>query len=401
MKKYPTGNMSPETPLAKRIKRHVIGRMRTYFSVTAPGLENLCLNELQPLPLAVKEATVSPGGVRFNGRLQDCYLANLYLRTANRILLRIGSFKATHFSRLEKNVAAIPWELYLRPEHRLKIHITAKHCRLYHTQAIANRILENMNNHLPKIETEGQQELSSSVQRIFVRGEDDRFTLSIDSSGEMLYKRGLKKHHSAAPLRENLAAAALLLAGYTGSEPLIDPMCGSGTFALEGALMAKQIPPGWFREFAFMGWPSYRPKRWEYLKRQAEGQFAQAAKPHIFASDKDPNICSRLEQCIIQNGLSDVIQVISKNFFDSAPHAITDQAGVVTINPPYGLRIGTHPESKKLFRAICDKLQADYKTWRLVLIAPSEKLADGVPFNLRTYPLFHGGLKLVLMVGRI
>ena len=394
--------MQTEISLSKRIKRHVIGRTRSYFIACPPGFESLCAKELTAIPLNVQHASVIPGGVEFKGRLDDCYLANLNLRTANRILLRLHAFKASNFKHLEKRLAEIPWELYLPHHSTLKIRATVKHCRLYHTGAIEKHFGESIANGLAQTEIkDGDGPDLESPQQIFVRGIDDRFTVSIDSSGDNLYKRGLKKHAGTAPLRETLAAASLLLAGYSGKEPLVDPMCGAGTYSLEAALMVKKIPPGWFREFAFMQWPAYRPKRFGYLKRQFEDYFVQPEKPLIFASDKDPLACRQLEQCTQQFGLSDTVSINNADFFELVPRDFTDQPGLVTINPPYGRRMGTRQESTELFQAICEKLARDYKGWKLVLIAPIKLLEKKVPFKLKTYPLFHGGLILKLMVGKI
>lgn len=394
--------MSSETPLSKRIKRHVVGRLRTYFAATSPGFENICLGELHDLPLSKKTASIVPGGVEFQGQLMDCYLANLYLRTANRILMRIHTFKASNFTQLEKKLFDIPWELYLRAEQHPKIHVSNRHCRLYHSEAISERILTGITNRKAKEDfIEDKEGISSVRQNVYVRGVDDHFTISIDSSGNNLYKRGIKKHPGAAPLRETTAAAALMLAGYTGSKPLLDPMCGSGTISLEAALVAKNIPPGWFRDFAFMHWPSFQSKRWAYLKRQSENLVVHLIKPMIRASDTDPSACSRLEKCIAEFNLSDAVTIDHKNFFDLYPTEPTDQMGFVAINPPYGRRIGSKRESEKLFEAICGQLKQHYKGWKLVLFVPHKKLTKHIPFKLREYPVSHGGIRLRLMVGRI
>jgi putative N6-adenine-specific DNA methylase len=394
--------MSSESPLTKRIKRHVIGRRRDYFAVTAPGFETLCLNELQSLVPDHSAASAHTGGVAFKGRLKDCYLANLNLRTANRILMRIESVDATSFSQLQKKLSDIPWELFLKAGQVLQTHVTTRHCKLYHTGAISERILKSIKARKKNSGLMVPDEKSPSVtQNIHVRGVDDRFTVSIDSSGESLYKRGLKQHTGAAPLRETLAAVSLSLAGYSGKEPLIDPMCGAGTYSLEAALMVKKIPPGWFREFAFMQWPAYRTKRFEYLKRQFEDDFVQPEKPVIFASDKDPQACRQLERCSRQFGLSDTVSINKADFFDLVPSDLTDQPGLITINPPYGRRIGTRQESSEMFHAICETLAHQYKGWKLVLIAPRKQLEKKVSFKLKTYPLLHGGLRLQLMVGKI
>ena len=394
--------MSSESPLTKRIKRHVIGRRRDYFAVTAPGFETLCLNELQSSVPDQLSASADTGGVSFKGRLEDCYLANLNLRTANRILMRIETVNATSFSQLQKRLSDISWELFLRADQVLQTHVTTRHCKLHHTGAISERILKSIAGRKKNTEFMVPDEKSSNVpQNIYVRGIDNRFTVSIDSSGDNLYKRGLKQHTGTAPLRETLAAASLSLAGYSGKEPLVDPMCGAGTYSLEAALIAKKIPPGWFREFAFMQWPAYRTKRFEYLKGQFQDDFVQPEKPLIFASDKDPLACRQLEQCTRQFGLSDTVSIHNADFFDLVPGDFTDQPGLITINPPYGRRIGTRQESIEIFQAICEKLAREYKGWNLVLIAPTKQLKKKVPFKLKAYPLFHGGLTLKLMVGKI
>jgi putative N6-adenine-specific DNA methylase len=178
-------------------------------------------------------------------------------------------------------------------------------------------------------------------------------------------------------------------------------MCGAGTFSLEGALMAKRIPAGWFRDFAFAGWPSYLAKRWDYIRRQAHSGFVQPERPMTFASDTDPDACQRLKGCVEKYGLSDAVSVYQKDFFDLAPRELTDQTGVICINPPYGRRLGQKHDSQKIFHAICEKLKSDYRGWKPVLIAPSKKLAGTVPFATESYPILHGGLKLTLLVGTI
>ena len=391
--------MPPKDPLSKRIKRHVIGRRHNFFVATSPGFEPVCLQELLKLKPDASAACVTPGGVEFEGRLDDCYLANLNLRSANRILMRIHTFKSSNFRKLEKKLLDIPWELYLHADRLPEVHVTTKHCRLRHSGAIAERFRTTIASQLSRLESD--KKITSAKQSIYVRGIDDCFTVSIDSSGDLLYKRGLKKHAGKAPLRETLAATALLLAGYDGSDPLLDPMCGSGTFSLEGALMAKRIPAGWFRDFAFMGWPSFRPKRWNYMRRQAESQFVKPDRPMIFASDTDPGACQKLERCVQKYSMSDAVQVNSRDFFDLDLRELTERVGVICINPPYGRRLAGRNQSEKFFQTICDRLKQEYRGWNLVLFAPSRKLAGTIPFQTKSYPILHGGLKLALLIGKI
>lgn len=393
--------MTAASPLFKRIKRHVIGRRHPFFAATSPGFEAICHQELLALQPTARQACITPGGVAFDGRLDDCFRANLDLRLPNRILMRIRTFKAANFRQLERKAGDIPWELYLHPGSLVKVHVATTHCRLRHSGAISERVQRIVDCRLSGLEAGSTVPVRRTPQHIYVRGVEDRFSLSLDSSGELLYKRGLKSHTGKAPLRETLAAGALLLVGYDTREPLVDPLCGTGTFSLEAALMAKRIPPGWFRNFAFEAWPSFLERRWKYIRRQAESKFLQPERPLIFASDIDRRVCQKLRSCIQQHNLTDAVQVRQIDFFDLDPLELSDQAGTICINPPYGLRLGARPQSEKFFHALVEKLSRTYRGWKLALVAPSRKLARRLPFKGQILTLRHGGLRLALLIARI
>jgi len=195
-------------------------------------------------------------------------------------------------------------------------------------------------------------------------------------------------------------------AGYTGKEILIDPLCGSGTFSLEGAMRALNIPAGQFRNFAFTDWPCFRPPQWKFIKRQAHASSIKISKPMIFASDKNLAVCQVLKRQVSKSGFSDAIRVVQKDFTDLSPKRIMEQAniaapGIVALNPPYGRRLGTFKESQLLFDEIFQKLKSDFRGWKLALIAPDKKIAQKAPFKVKSLPLFHGGLRLNLLIGRI
>jgi putative N6-adenine-specific DNA methylase len=391
-----------ETPLKKRIKRHVIGRKRQFFAATAPGLETICREELRVLLPSGKPMAIVEGGVKFEGRLHDCYLADLNLRTANRLLMRIESFHAANFRELEKNLIAVPWELFILQDTPTHIRVTSRHSRLYHKDAVAGRVQASIALRFAQNEFSGEASPEPTVtQQIFVRLSDNRFTLSIDSSGDLLHKRGIKPRAAKAPIRETLAAAALILSGYTGTEPLVDPMCGSGTFAIEAALIAQKIPPGRFRDFAFMEWPSFQPKRWQHMKQAAEKKIVQTNTPFIFASDRDDRAVCELEDSVTQHGLSGIVAVSTRDFFDLSPTELTNRPGLVTLNPPFGRRLGLRRESEALFLSVCERLKKEYKGWKFVLISLNPRLAGMIPFRSTTHLLPHGGLKVALMTGRI
>ncbi|MGE5258595.1 MAG: THUMP domain-containing class I SAM-dependent RNA methyltransferase [Hyphomicrobiales bacterium] len=383
------------SPLEKRIKRHVVGKPHDFFAVTAPGFEELCRSELAALGLNGRAVV---GGVEFNGRLHECYLANLSLRTASRVLLRAHSFQAVHFSELEKRITAFAWELYLKPGSLQKIHVTTHHCRLHHTDAIAERIRNGIERRLSPLDESGP---TAAVQQVFVRGRHDRFTVSIDSSGENLYLRGIKTHPGIAPLRETIAAAALMRGGFTGAQTLLDPMCGTGTFSLEAALIAKNIPPGWFREFAFASWPGFRSQRWDHLRRKTAERFSALSIPRIFASDLDPEACGALEKSLRTHGLSDAVAVTRRDFFELVPRDLTERPGVVVINPPYGRRLGRAAEGRELIRAIIARIQEHYQGWKFILVAPAGRDWPATGSSLEVYPVFHGGLSVNVIVGNV
>ena len=389
--------------LEKRIKRHVVGRMREYFVATAPGLESVCLQELSSSPLTVHEAKICPGGVVFHGRLVDCYRANLYLRTAGRVLMRIGTFKAAGFHELEKKCSGLPWELFLGPQQEVAFRIRAKKSRLYHSGAIADRFQSGISDRMASTQPPHEQEQRRQPQTIFVRAVDNRFTVSLDSSGVNLHKRGLKKSNATAPLRETTAAAILMLAGYCPPDPLLDPMCGSGTFSTEAAMRASNIPAGWFREFAFTGWPAHRQtsRRWEHLKTEAGKRIAIPKRPVVLASDIDRRACDIYKQSIQGHLFSAAIDISPGDFFNSRPPQLTHRRGLVVINPPYGRRIKAPEGTRTLLERIGNKLIRDFGGWKFALVVPAKSMLGRVSLSAEIFPIFHGGLQVFAAIGQV
>ena len=293
--------------------------MNSFFAVTAPGLEALTTQELQRLnllPDTVAIATAGSGGVVFQGDLNALYRANLHLRTASRVLVRIGDFSAAAFSELRKKASRLDWEHYLVPGQPVAIRAICKASKLYHADAVAERIAGAIADrlgkpivrqkpgdeeaaHLPcregsscgtlrlrsslrsphlgilpgaQVSQEGSRhptsrDISTSgyvtgcrerpSQLVVVQLSHNRCTVSVDASGELLHRRGYRQAVAKAPLRETLAAALLLAAPWDIATPLIDPFCGSGTIPIEAALLALGVAPGRQRCFAFMNWPGF------------------------------------------------------------------------------------------------------------------------------------------------
>ena len=382
----------------KRVRRHVAGRVRAYYAITTPGFEDFCRQELIGLGIDRSGLSVDAGGVTFAGRLEDCQRANLHLRTATRILMRIDAFSATNLRRLEKKTGDIAWELFLPSGRIPDVKVSSHRSRLYHTEAIARSIQDSISHRLDQA---CGSPPSVFPQTVFVRVVEDRFTISLDSSGKPLYKRGVKAGPSRAPIRETLAAAILMAAGYDPRRPLVDPLCGSGTFSLEAAMMAKRMAPGVKRAFAFMDWPAFREGQWAFLKREAESLIQRLDEPLIFASDVDAGACERLAGMIADNGLSDAARAEQKDVFQCESHQYGSGPGLVTINPPYGIRIGSARQAHDLFNGICRHLAEAFNGWDVAVIAPHRDLARRLPFPARRLPLLHGGLRLTLILGTI
>ena len=394
--------MATLSAFEKRVKRHVIGRSHLFFAGATPGLEQLCKKELTTTPLTLSTASRVTGGVEFTGRLNDCYTANLVSSIANRILMRIHTFNATNFRRLEKIVRQFPWELYIKSGTAMDFSVSTHRSRLMHTTAIAECFQVGADHHgrQPTVPAANDGK-PASVQQVFVRVVDDRFTVSLDSSGSLLYRRGIKVHPAAAPIRETIAAAVLALAGYSADVPLLDPMCGAGTFALEAAMKARNMPAGWFRGFAFFDWPAFRPQRWAHIRKQCRQQFRPSRPLSIFASDSDPNACRRLKKTVESAGFSDMVAVEQTDFFDVAPDALAKNTGLVVLNPPYGRRVANRKESDRLFGDICHKLSTDYRRWRVGMVVPYKKWLEKIRFKHSTHPIRHGGLQVFIVTGRV
>ncbi|HVD60661.1 MAG TPA: THUMP domain-containing protein, partial [Gemmatimonadaceae bacterium] len=217
------------------------------FAVAAPGLETILARELEDL--GIIGAEVVEGGVSFRGNIAQLYEANLALRVASRVIVRVARFHADSFHELERRAKKIPWNEYLAPGARVRFRVTCRKSRLYHSDAVAQRFADAVNARIGNVSIETATDDDDSAdaaptQLFIVRITHDDCVVSVDSSGELLHRRGYRLATGKAPLRETLAAAMVLASGWDSTRPLIDPMCGSGTIAIEAALLARGIAPG-------------------------------------------------------------------------------------------------------------------------------------------------------------
>ena len=370
----------------KRIKRRISARPHVFFAVYPPGLGSVCEKEVLQVSQKAREIfsdhykisdiKVLPGGIEFKTRLKTACLANILMGSSTRILMRLASFKADGFRRLEAQVKAIDWELYLPHQALADIRVTTHKSRLYHSTAIADRIRPIVHDRLCLKDTLRHHDVTGSAgsipQTLMVRGENDRFELSLDMSGTPLYKRGIKEKIVKAPLRETLAFAILTRLGLSEQDTLVDPMCGSGTFSLEGAMMQCAMPPGAFRSFAFEAWPGFEEKSITHARNKlmaaARACMDAGTLPPIPAQDLDRTAIDHLKQTCTRDKVFQRICPVCDDFFNLKPPPITDNQGVIVLNPPYGIRLDQNNDITTFYKKIGQKLTADFKGWRAGII---------------------------------
>lgn len=369
--------------------------MKTYrmFAVAAPGLEESCLREIQTLDL--QEAQFLPGGVAFSGQLHDLYRANLWLRTASRVLVRVAELRATSFPDFFKKVLRLPWGHFIRPETPVKVRATSRGSRLVHTGRIARTLGEGIDRALGR----GAQAAGENSQLVLARFENDRCTLSVDSSGELLHRRGYRVNVTPAPLRETLAAGLLMELGWDGGCPLCDPLCGSGTILIEGALLASGRAPGAERRFSFMDWPRFRAGRWSLLRDEAAKQSRPGASMPIFGSDRDPAAIAAARANAKRAEVQPLVALAQHRLEDCVPPA---DAGLVLCNPPYGARLGGDCDLNQFYASLGRTFRKRFAGWQVALLSPDKHLAQGTGLNLTPVKKFdNGGLCVQLWSARL
>jgi putative N6-adenine-specific DNA methylase len=364
----------------------------TLFAVAAPGLEEVVGGELRADQLGAGEVLRAVGGVSFAGDLALLVRANLKLRAATRVLLRIASFPAHHLNDLYQNAREVDWGRWVAAGRPVQIKATCHRSKIYHSDAAAERVRQAIQERA-KLSVAGQQ--ATEAQEVLVRIDDNQCELSLDSSGEPLYRRGLKLEAQAAPLRETLAAGLLLLCGYDGREALLDPMCGSGTFVLEAGAIALGRAPGLERRFAFLDWPGFDETLWTAELARCRKSEREAPPAPLFASDKNGGAVGITRRNLERARLDRFVQLERRLLADLRPPA---ERGLLVCNPPYGGRLGRGERLEDLYAELGRVVRERFSAWRLGLVTSQERLAaaTGLKFTSVSAPLHHGGLKVRL-----
>ncbi len=382
--------------LSKRIKRHVTAIPHDFRAICHPGFEKTCEAEFRALGFTAP-AKASFGALDFTAKLNEAWKLTAFSRTCTRVVMRIESFSAENFGRFEKKSQGIPWELFFSKNSMPSIRVTSKKSRLYHTDAVAERIERIVRETLEK---NGENFGEPFPQNLFVHFENDRCTLSADLAGIPLYKRGFERHVESAPIRDTLAASILLEAGLLHTNELFDPMAGSGTFSSEAALLMSGANLWRTRRFALQNAPSFRPNAWNFMTRNTPGlKLFPGFKIH--AADISKKAFETIRYNLEKEGaapflreLSESAIEISQSDFFELPK--TKGSSLLVLNPPYGKRISA--DVPRLYREIGKKIRTDLSLSKAAVIVPNAEAEKALGLSpKRKIRTLHGGLEVRIL----
>lgn len=347
------------------------------FAVSAPGIAGLVTAELRALGVEPTEETLA--GVSFVASRRDLARANLWLRTASRVLVRLDTFEATDFATLERRAKLVPWASVLKAGAHVQLRVTCRKSRLYHSDAVAERIARGIELRVTgsrvdlRAADEEEDVAAGAPQLIVVRFDHDQCTISADSSGALLHRRGWRQAVAKAPLRETLAATLVTTSGWHREVPLVDPFAGAGTIAIEAALRARNLAPGIARVFAMEAWPGTHSGLLTLLRKEAHSLARAGAKVPIIAADRDAGACAAAVSNAERAGVGADITVVQRSVSETDLTSVGAQGFVVT-NPPYGVRVGSGGDLRSLYQRLGNVVRAGGAGWHITLLAAERAL---------------------------
>ena len=352
----------------------------------SPGLESILAGEARALGFA--KVAITKGGVSVEGGWPDVWRANLEVRGASRVVARIAEFRALHLAQLDKRARRVEWGKVLRADVPFRVEATCRASRIYHSGAAAQRVERAIREEL------GAPAATDAEVCIRVRLDDDLCILGVDTSGDLLHKRGFKEAVAKAPMRETMAAMFLRACGYDGREPVLDPMCGSGTFVIEAAEVAAGLKPGRSRRFAFEQLATFDAVAWQALRNPAESGVAPRSR--YYGRDRDAGAIAMSRANAERAGVSAWTEFADGDVADLVPPE--GPPGLVIVNPPYGDRIGGNGGVEATYRALGVTLRGRFSGWRVGLVTTDATLVQAtcLPFVAHGPPVSHGGLRVTL-----
>jgi putative N6-adenine-specific DNA methylase len=369
-----------------------------FFATCPRGLEPVLSSELSAL--GADEVRATDGGVHFCGPGSLSYRVNLHSRIASRVLWRIAQSRYNDEQHIYDTVLALPWSDYFDVTRTIRINITAIKSPLksldFTTLRIKDAICDKfrqLTGERPSVDTREPD------IRIHAFLEQSQMTLYLDTSGDALFKRGVRQYTNIAPLRENLAAGILLLAGWQPGTPLLDPMCGSGTFLIEAALMSFSIAPGIGRHFAFEKLHTFNEEKWQAMREEAIATQKPVTALPIYGSDLYGDELKAAKLNLENAGLSDAVMLKQANVLEISAPA---DHGVLVANLPYGERMGELDEMRVLYPQLGDVLKQKFKGWNAYLLTADLDMPKSIRLSVsRRTPLFNGALECRLFEYKI
>lgn len=358
------------------------------IATSAMGLEALVAKEVRALGY---ECQVENGRISFQGDEKAIARSNMWLRTADRIKVKVGEFKATTFDELFEKTKALPWENYLPEEAEFPVSGKSVKSKLFSVsdcQGIVKKaIVERMRTHYKKT---GWFDENGPLFKIEVALLKDIATITIDASGSGLHKRGYRTGQGEAPLKETLAASLIMLTNWTPDKPFVDPFCGSGTIPIEAALIGQNIAPGFNREFVSEQWGWISDQIWEDVRMEAEDLANYDQPLDIEGADIDHRMVKIAEENAFEAGLGDIVNFKQMQVRD---FTTTKEYGVIIGNPPYGERLGDKPAVQQMYKEMGAAFSA-LDTWSIYMLTSDEQFETffGKPATKKR-KLFNGFIK--------
>jgi putative N6-adenine-specific DNA methylase len=372
--------------------------MEQFFATCPRGLEQVLAAELAAL--AAHDIRPVDGGAAFAGDLALCYAANLESRVASRVLWQVGHARYRTEHDIFDAARALPWARLFDVGRTIRVNVSAIKSPVKSLDFVTLRVKDAVcdafraaHGKRPDVDTE------SPDVRVHAFLTREEATYYLDTSGEALFKRGWRTAGGEAPLRENLAAGILRLTGWAAPTPLLDPMCGSGTFLVEAAMMALDVPPGLGRSFGFEKLANFDANRWRAQREIARARPRAAAALPIHGSDKSGTILAGARENLTAAGLSEAVQLKQMDVLDGRPPAAS---GIVVMNPPYGERLGGEEELAAFYPKLGDALKQRYAGWIAYILSADMQLPKliGLKASRRT-PLYNGALECRLFEYRL
>jgi putative N6-adenine-specific DNA methylase len=372
--------------------------METFFATCPRGLEQVLAAELAAL--GARDVKAVDGGAAFAGDLALCYAVNLESRVASRVLWQVGQARYRSEHDIFEAARSLSWAQFFDVGRTIRVNVSAIKSPVKSLDFVTLRVKDAVcdafraaRGRRPDVDT---AEPDVRIHAFLTR---DEATFYLDTSGEALFKRGWRAKAGEAPLRENLAAGILKLTGWAVPTPLLDPMCGSGTFVIEAAMIALDVAPGMDRSFGFERLANFDAGRWRALQEKARARRQRVGMLPIYGRDKSGTALALARDNLAALGLADGVELKQMDVLDGGPPA---PAGILVMNPPYGERIGDDTELAAFYPRLGDALKQRYAGWTGYILTADLRLARLIGLKAsRRMPLYNGALECRLFEYRL